>query len=67
MNKIKASDSDLVIPIGEGGGGLEKMEDRFRGQEPILRLLNLQLQRQRCRRMERFFKVEENFFVCKTR
>jgi hypothetical protein len=31
--------------------------------EPILRLLNLQLQR--WRRLERFFKVEENTFVFK--
>jgi hypothetical protein len=30
--------------------------------EPILRLLNLQLQRQRCSRLERFFKVEQNNF-----
>jgi hypothetical protein len=40
----------------------------FRGPFPLtflpganLRLVNLQLQRQRCRRLERFFKVEENF------
>jgi hypothetical protein len=31
-------------------------------QEPILRLLNLQLQHQRCCRLQRFFKVEENVF-----
>jgi hypothetical protein len=31
-------------------------------QEPILRLRNLQLQRQRCSRLERFLKVEENIF-----
>jgi hypothetical protein len=31
--------------------------------EPILRLQNLQLQRQRCRRLDRFFKVEENTFA----
>jgi hypothetical protein len=35
--------------------------------EPILRFLNLQLQRQRCSRLERFFKVEDNIFVSKTR
>jgi hypothetical protein len=36
--------------------------------EPILRPnLNLQLQRQRCTRLERFYKVEENIFVFKTR
>jgi hypothetical protein len=35
-------------------------------QEPILRLLNLQLQRQHCSRLERFYKVEEFFFVFKT-
>jgi hypothetical protein len=35
-------------------------------QEPILRLSNLQLQRQRCSRLERFFKVEEHIFVFKT-
>jgi hypothetical protein len=34
--------------------------------EPILRLLNLQLQRQRCSRLERFFRVDENIFVFKT-
>jgi hypothetical protein len=34
--------------------------------EPILRLVNLQLQRQRCSRVERFFKVEETMFVFKT-
>jgi hypothetical protein len=32
----------------------------FRSQGPILQLQNLQLQRQRCSRLERFFKVEEN-------
>jgi hypothetical protein len=31
----------------------------------ILRLRNLQLQRQRCSRLERFFKVEKNTFVFK--
>jgi hypothetical protein len=31
-------------------------------QEPILRLRNLQLQSQRCSRLGRFLKVEENFF-----
>jgi hypothetical protein len=36
-------------------------------QEPILRLQNLQLRRQRCGRLERFFKVEEFIFVFKTR
>jgi hypothetical protein len=36
-------------------------------QEPILQLVSLQLQRQRCSRLERFFKVEENIFVFKTR
>jgi hypothetical protein len=30
-------------------------------QEPILRLLNLQQQRQRCSRLERFFKVKKLF------
>jgi hypothetical protein len=34
--------------------------------EPILRLLNLQLQRQRRGGLERFFKVEQNNFVSKT-
>jgi hypothetical protein len=29
-------------------------------QEPIVRLLNLQLQRQRCGRLARFYKVGEN-------
>jgi hypothetical protein len=33
--------------------------------EPILRLWNLQLQRQRCSRLERFMKVEEYIFVFK--
>jgi hypothetical protein len=36
-------------------------------QEPIRRLLNLQLQRQRCIRLERFFKVDENHLVFQTR
>jgi hypothetical protein len=31
-------------------------------QDPILRLLNLQEQRQRCSRLERFLKVEKNIF-----
>jgi hypothetical protein len=31
-------------------------------QESILRLWNLQLQRRRCSRLERFFKAEENIF-----
>jgi hypothetical protein len=31
-------------------------------QEPILRLLNLQLQRQRCSRLERFY-IGEKFLV----
>jgi hypothetical protein len=37
-------------------------------QEPIPRHLNLQLQRQRYGRLERFFKVEDNIysFVLKT-
>jgi hypothetical protein len=36
-------------------------------QEPILRLMNLQLQRQHCSMLERFFKIEEIFlFVFKT-
>jgi hypothetical protein len=35
-------------------------------QVPILRLLNLQLQRQRCSRLERFFKAGENIFVFET-
>jgi hypothetical protein len=30
--------------------------------EPILRLLNLQPQRQRCNKLEGFFKVEEHTF-----
>jgi hypothetical protein len=34
--------------------------------DPILRLWNLKLQRQRCSRLELFFKVEENIFVFKT-
>jgi hypothetical protein len=33
--------------------------------EPILRLFNLQLKRQRCSRLERFFKAEEYIFVFK--
>jgi hypothetical protein len=33
--------------------------------DPILRLLNLQLQRQSCSRLERFFKVEESILVIK--
>jgi hypothetical protein len=36
-------------------------------QEPILRLLILQLQRQRCSRLERFSKFEENIFVFQKR
>jgi hypothetical protein len=35
-------------------------------QDPILRLRNLQQQRQRCSRRECFFKVEENIFVFET-
>jgi hypothetical protein len=33
--------------------------------EPILRLLNLQLQRQRCSRQQRFFKIEEDILFAK--
>jgi hypothetical protein len=36
------------------------------GKDPVQRLLNLQIQRQRCSSLERFFKVEENIFVFKT-
>jgi hypothetical protein len=35
-------------------------------QEPVLRLRNLQLQRQRCIRLERFFEEEDNIFVFET-
>jgi hypothetical protein len=37
-----------------------------RNQEPILRIQNLQLQRQRCSRLERFFNIEETilFSTC---
>jgi hypothetical protein len=35
-------------------------------QGPILRVLNLQLQRQRCSRQDHFFKIEESIFVLKT-
>jgi hypothetical protein len=35
--------------------------------DPILRLLNLQLQRQSCRRLERFIKGDENIFDFNTR
>jgi hypothetical protein len=38
----------------------------FRSLGKILRLQNLQLQRQRCSRLERFFKGEKNIFVSKT-
>jgi hypothetical protein len=39
----------------------------IRHLEPILRLLNLQLQRQHCSRLHRaFFKEEKNIFVFKT-
>jgi hypothetical protein len=39
-----------------------------RVQEPIQRLLNLQLQRQRCTyKAGAFFKVEENIFILNTR
>jgi uncharacterized membrane protein YesL len=31
-------------------------------QEPIVRLLNLQLQRQRCGRLERFFQIWKQMF-----
>jgi hypothetical protein len=34
--------------------------------EPILRLLNLQIQQHYCSRVERFFKIEENICVFKT-
>jgi hypothetical protein len=34
-------------------------------QEPILQLLNLQLQRQRCSGLDSFFKLKENCFVSK--
>jgi hypothetical protein len=34
--------------------------------EPILRLFNLQLQRQRCNRLERFSKKKKRFFDFKT-
>jgi hypothetical protein len=37
-------------------------ENKTGWQEPILRLRNLQLQRQRCSRARTLFKVEENFF-----
>jgi hypothetical protein len=33
--------------------------------EPILRLLNLHVQRQRCSRLERFFRADQNIFVFK--
>jgi hypothetical protein len=36
-------------------------------QDPILRLWNLQLQRQSCSRLERFSKLDENIFYFKTR
>jgi hypothetical protein len=36
---------------------------QFRFREPILRLLNLQLQRQRCSRLERFFSSDETFII----
>jgi hypothetical protein len=45
--------------------GLLNVVNKFQFQskvlklEPILRLFNLQLQRQRCSRLERFFKVEK--------
>jgi hypothetical protein len=35
-------------------------------REPILRLRNLQLRRQRCSRLDRFLKVEESIFVFET-
>jgi hypothetical protein len=34
-------------------------------QDPSLLLINFQLQCQRCRRLERFYKVKENNFVFK--
>jgi hypothetical protein len=34
-------------------------------QEPILRLLNLQLQRQRCSVLERFFQSRRKYFISK--
>jgi hypothetical protein len=50
----------LVCFLAFNGGS------QVRPQEPILRLFNFQLQRQRCSRLERFFKVDENIFVFKT-
>jgi hypothetical protein len=38
---------------------------RSRFVEPILRLLNLQLQRQPCSGLERVFKIDDNIFVFK--
>jgi hypothetical protein len=42
---------------------LRKMYQNVKKQDPLLRLRNLKLQRQRCSRLERFFKVEENCFI----
>jgi hypothetical protein len=39
--------------------------NNLKDQEPILRLLNSQLRRKRCSRLQRFFRVEENNFVFK--
>jgi hypothetical protein len=44
--------------------GMLNLSNRL-NKEPILRLRNLQQQRQRCSRLE-FFKVEENIFGFKT-
>jgi hypothetical protein len=41
---------------------LQRCRCNSRSQEPILRLFNLQLQRQRRRRQERFFQIRRNYF-----
>jgi hypothetical protein len=40
-----------------------KLASRKHSQEPILRLLNLQLQRQRSSRLEHFSKKKKTFFL----
>jgi hypothetical protein len=73
-NPIVGSLANRVTRFGEFsamGSFLENFRSRQNvratvNQEPILRLGNLQLQRQRCSRLERFSIAGENIFVFKT-
>jgi hypothetical protein len=66
LDKIKAQ-GDVVRKLKEQKAEKSKVIDLAPTFEPILRLRNLQLQRQRCSGLERFFiGAEENIFHFKT-